>query len=88
MIGANFGNATASVNQNLNALRENANWERRVKVGRRVALLVSLENYMTLIEFERHRPSCATEPSKRGGRQERRTGLLMEVGGKSDGQAC
>jgi hypothetical protein len=40
----------------LNALRENANWERREKLGRRLISIVWLENSIAFIAFELHRP--------------------------------
>jgi hypothetical protein len=63
----------------------------REKLGRRLALLVSLENSTAFFAFERHLPAVATEPSERGGWQERRIGLLNEAGrteGRSKAKDC
>jgi hypothetical protein len=79
------------LDQSLGASRENANWERREKLGRLVAPIVSLEDSIAVIAFELPHFPFATEPSERGGRQERRRGLLKEAGrtgGRSKAKDC
>jgi hypothetical protein len=79
------------MNLNLGPMQQSANWEKREKQGRRLISIVSLKNSITFIAFELHYFPSATEPSERGGRQERLTGQLVEAGrttGRSDAKDC
>lgn len=76
---------------NLEPSQDFANWERREKQGRHVASFETSEHSFASTAFELHHFTSATEPSKRGGRQERRIGPLIEAGrtaGRSKAKDC